>query len=76
MSGGSVQIDRLQEQMQRLKLVRMAADRLSVRWYLGYGLAEPLPDLSTLSRPRERYGLETFRRFFDAMKAGNKVVAI
>jgi len=51
------------------QLLRLAADRLSVRWYLGYGLAEPLPDHSTLSRLRERYGLEVFRRFFDAVVA-------
>lgn len=47
--------------------MRMAADRFSVRWYTGYGLDEPLPDHSTLTRIRERYGLEIFRRFFDAI---------
>jgi transposase len=47
------------------QLVRVAADRLSVRWYLGYDLGEALPDHSTLSRIRARYGLEVFRRFFD-----------
>ena len=36
-----------------------------MRWYLGYDLHEPLPDHSTLTRIRERYGLETFRSFFD-----------
>jgi transposase len=46
-------------------LMRHAADRLSVRWYLGYDLNEPLPDHSTLSKIRTRYGLEVFRRFFD-----------
>ena len=49
------------------QLMRLAADRLSVRWYIGYGLDEPLPDHSTLTRIRERYGLEIFRRFFDAV---------
>ena len=49
------------------QLMRLAGDRLSVRWYLGYGLDEPLPDHSTLTRIRERYGLEIFRRFFDAI---------
>jgi transposase len=48
------------------QLMRLAADRLSVLWYIGYGLDESLPDHSTLTRIRERYGLETFRRFFDA----------
>jgi transposase len=47
------------------QLVRVAADRLSIRWYLGYDLHESLPDHSTLTRTRERYGLEVFRRFFD-----------
>jgi transposase len=49
------------------QLMRLAADRLSVRWFLGYGLDEALPDHSTLTRIRERYGLEIFRRFFDAV---------
>jgi transposase len=49
------------------QLMRLAADRLSVRWYTGYGLDESLPDHSTLTRIRERYGLEIFRRFFDAI---------
>src|SRR5437763_13544158 len=47
------------------QLMRHAADRLSVRWYLGYDLNEPLPDHSSLTRIRERYGVEVFRRFFD-----------
>jgi transposase len=46
------------------QLLRMAADRLSVRWYLAYNLDEPLPDHSSLTRIRLRYGLEVFRRFF------------
>ena len=45
------------------ELMRVAADRLSVRWFLGYDLHEPLPDHSSLTRIRERYGLESFRRF-------------
>ncbi len=48
-------------------LMRHAADRLSVLWYLGYDLDEPLPDHSSLTRIRERYGVEMFRRFFDAI---------
>src|ERR671929_106857 len=47
------------------ELVRVAADRLSIRWYLGYDLNESLPDHSSLTRIRERYGLEVFRRFFE-----------
>jgi transposase len=48
-------------------LMRHAADRLSVRWYLAYDLNEPLPDHSSLTRIRERYGIEVFRHFFDAI---------
>jgi transposase len=48
-------------------LMRHAADRLSVRWYVGYDLHEPLPDHSSLTRIRERYGVEVFRRFFEAI---------
>jgi Transposase DDE domain len=38
-----------------------------VLWYLGYDLGEPLPDHSSLTRIRERYGVDVFRRFFDAI---------
>src|SRR5215217_5281232 len=47
------------------QLMEVAADRLSIRWFLGYDLHEPLPDHSSLTRIRERYGLEVFRRFFE-----------
>jgi transposase len=47
------------------QLVRTAADRLSLRWYLGYDLHEELPDHSSLTRIRDRYGVDTFRRFFE-----------
>jgi transposase len=47
------------------QLMRVVADRLSLRWYLGYDLFEPLPDHSSLTRIRERYGLLVFRRFFE-----------
>jgi transposase len=46
-------------------LMRHAADRLSVRWFLGYDLGEPLPDHSSLTKIRTRYGVEVFRRFFE-----------
>src|SRR3954470_10431318 len=49
------------------QLMQVVADRLSLRWYLGYDLTEPLPDHSSLSRIRERYGLAIFRRFFEAI---------
>jgi hypothetical protein len=48
-------------------LMRTVADRLSVRWYVGYNLDEPLPDHSSLTRIRTRYGLAAFCRFFEAI---------
>src|SRR5262245_38134919 len=49
------------------QLLRLAADRLSVRWFLGYNLDEPLPDHSSLTRIRARYGLAVFRRLSEAI---------
>ena len=49
------------------ELLRQVADRLSVRWYVGYDLDDPLPDHSSLSKIRTRYGIEVFRRFFEAI---------
>jgi transposase len=49
------------------QLTRVVADRLSLRWRLGFDLTEMLPDHSSLTRIRERYGLEIFRRFFEAI---------
>ena len=47
------------------RLMETARLNLAHRWYVGYHLDEPLPDHSSLSRIRERYGLAIFRRFFD-----------
>jgi transposase len=47
------------------QLLTLAADRLSVRWFLGYDLDEPLPDHSSLTRIRDRYGIDIFQRFFE-----------
>src|SRR2546430_8019264 len=49
------------------QLMRQAADSLSIRWYLGYNLGESLPDHSSLTRIRTRYGVEVFRRFFETV---------
>lgn len=49
------------------QLLAVAADRLSLSWYLGYDLYEALPDHSSLTKIRERYGLGIFRRFFDVV---------
>jgi transposase len=48
-------------------LMREVSDKLSVRWYAGYNLDEPLPDHSSLTRIRQRFGLAIFRRFFEAI---------
>src|SRR6266700_6122001 len=47
------------------QLMALSADRLSVRWFVGYDLAEPLPDHSSLTRIRERHGVAIFHRFFE-----------
>jgi len=49
------------------QLLRVVGDRLSLRWYVSYDLTEALPEHSSLTRIRERYGLEVFRRFFEAI---------
>jgi transposase len=46
------------------ELMRVVADRLSLRWYVGYDLFEALPDHSSLTRIRDRFGLSVFREFF------------
>ena len=38
---------------------------LAHRWYLGYDLDEDVPNHSSLSKIRERYGLDLFQRFFE-----------
>jgi len=38
---------------------------LAHRWYLGYDLDEPMPDHSSLSKIRDRFGLNIFQRFFE-----------
>src|SRR5260370_25374437 len=50
-------------------LMLQVADRLSVRWYVGYDLDELLPAQSTLSKIRTRYGLPVFRDFFQPLLA-------
>lgn len=47
------------------QLMEVVADRLSLRWYVGYDLYETLPDHSSLTKIRERYGVEVFREFFE-----------
>ncbi len=47
------------------RLIDTASLHLAHRWYLGYGLDEPLPDHSSLTRIRQRLGLPIFQRFFE-----------
>jgi transposase len=54
------------------QLMEVVADRLSLRWYLGYDLHEPLPDHSSLTRIRERFGLAVFRRFFERIVGSSR----
>jgi transposase len=47
------------------RLIETASLHLAHRWYLGYGLDEPLPDHSSLTRIRQRLGVAAFERFFE-----------
>src|SRR5918912_24600 len=47
------------------KLVEMVNLNLAHRWFIGYDLDEPIPDHSSLSKIRERFGLDVFQRFFE-----------
>ncbi len=47
------------------QLIETASLNLAHRWYLGYALDEPLPDHSSLTRIRQRLGIEVFARFFE-----------
>ena len=47
------------------KLIETANLNLAHRWYLGYPLDEDLPDHSSLTRIRQRLGVDIFQRFFE-----------
>jgi transposase len=47
------------------QLGETASRNLAHRWYLGYALDEHLPDHSSLTRIRQRLGVEVFSRFFE-----------
>lgn len=47
------------------RLMREAQVNLAIRWFVGYGLHEALPDHSSLTRIRQRWGAECFRRIFE-----------
>lgn len=46
------------------QLMREAAVNIAIRWFVGYGLHEKLPHHSSLTRIRQRWGEERFRRIF------------
>jgi transposase len=47
------------------KLMREAEVNLAIRWFAGFGLADRLPDHSSLTRIRQRWGADRFRRIFE-----------
>src|SRR3954453_23660922 len=47
------------------QLIETASLNLAHRWYLGYALDEYLPDHSSLTRIRQRLGIDIFQRFFE-----------
>ncbi|WP_430644614.1 transposase [Bradyrhizobium frederickii] len=46
------------------KLIREAQVNIAIRWFTGYGLHKQLPHHSSLTRIRQRWGEERFRRIF------------
>jgi transposase len=46
------------------KLLREAQVNLAIRWFAGYRLHEQLPDHSSLTRIRQRWGARRFRELF------------
>jgi transposase len=47
------------------QLMEMASMRLDHLWYIDYDFDEPVPDHSSLSDIRDRYGFEVFQKFFE-----------
>src|SRR5919108_1405445 len=56
----------IRSERQLMELVNL---NLAYRWYIGYDLDEPVPDHSSLSKIRDRYGLVVFERFFEGIVA-------
>ena len=46
------------------RLMREAQVNIAIRWFIGYGLHERLPDHSSLTRIRQRWGEARFREIF------------
>jgi transposase len=47
------------------RLMEYVSLNFANRWFIGYDLHEAVPDHSSLTRIRERFGLETFQKFFE-----------
>ncbi len=47
------------------ELMAVIAERLDYMWFLGYGLDDPIPNHSVLSKARARWGKEVFRTLFE-----------
>jgi len=47
------------------QLMEIVNVNLAHRWFIGYDLDEAVPDHSSLSKTRDRYGVEVFQRFFE-----------
>lgn len=47
------------------RLMREAQVNIAIRWFVGFGLHEALPDHSSLTRIRQRWGAERFRKIFE-----------
>lgn len=46
------------------RLMREAQVNIAIRWFAGFGLHETLPDHSSLTRIRQRWGADRFRQIF------------
>ncbi len=44
--------------------MREAQVNIAIRWFAGFGLANTLPNHSSLTRIRQRWGIERFRTVF------------
>ncbi len=51
--------------VQDRKLMREAQVNLAIRWFAGYRLDESLPERSSLTRTRQRWGADLFRKVFE-----------
>jgi IS5 family transposase len=47
------------------RLMREAAVNIAIRWFVGYGVHEALPDHSSLTRIRQRWGAQRFSQIFE-----------